>query len=78
VGLAAQRLAGLDEVIDAARSLGKVGAIDLVDAMGNPTHHQSLGPGVPQRTVDLEILGVDRIQLFGGRRRFHQNIQGGG
>ena len=40
VRLAAQGLGGFHEVIDAAGTLREVGAIDLIDAMRNPTHHE--------------------------------------
>ena len=56
VRLAAQRLRRFDEVVDAARALRQVGAVDLVDAVRNPVHDQGLGAAVPQRTVDLEVL----------------------
>ena len=48
VRLAAQRLAGFHEIVDPAGSLRQVGAVDLVDAMRNPAHHQRLGARAPQ------------------------------
>src|ERR1035441_7382207 len=62
VRFAAQLLPGFDEIVDSARAQRQVGAVDLVHAMRNPTNHQGLGAGVPERARDLEIPGVNRIQ----------------
>jgi predicted metal-dependent hydrolase len=51
VRLAAQRFAGIDEVVDAALPNGQIFAVDLVDAMRNPVDDQRLRAG-----KGLEIL----------------------
>ncbi len=74
---AAQFLAGFHEVVDAARTQRHVVAIDDVNAMRDPVGHQRLGAGIPELTVDLEILGVDRFELLRGRWRLHGDVQRG-
>ena len=78
VRLAAQLLCRLRRNCRSRRALLQVVTVDLIDAMRNPTHHQGLGSRAPQRAVDFEILGVDRIELLRRRRRLHRHVQGGG
>ena len=70
--------AGFDEIVDAALALRQVGAVDLINAMGNPAGDQGLGAVVPQRAVYGVIFGINHVQAVLGRRLGHFDRQGRG
>ena len=78
VRLATERLAGLDEVIDAALPFREVRAFAVVDAVGNPADDQRLRARVPERAVDAVLLGVDHVEPLLGRSGLRTHFEGRG
>ena len=76
MGQPGQRLRRFDKVVDSALALLQVRPVDLVDAMRDPVHNQSLRPDVPQPAVDLEVLREDRSQVGCRGRCFYRGVQG--
>ena len=76
--LAAQGLRGLNKVIEAALSLGQVGALALGSTVGNPAYDQRFGALVPKRVIDGVPRGVDHVQPLFGRAWLGLDDEGGG
>ena len=77
VRLPAQRLGSFDEIVNATLTFRQVGAVDVVNAVRDPVHDKRLGPGAPQRAVNLVTLRINHVEPLRRRRGRHLHAQRG-
>src|ERR1035441_8214232 len=66
VWLSTESLGSFNKVVQAALSLGQIGALALLYAMRDPVDDQCLGALIPHRIVNRIACGVDDIQALPG------------